>query len=56
MDPSFLKNKPVNISLKESPAPSSKTLEKEYFTSIKKILEIEKFLEKQLKLYFLKNH
>ena len=24
MDPSFVKNKPVNISLKESPAPSSK--------------------------------
>ncbi len=48
MDPSFLKNKPVNISLKESPAPSSKTLEKEYFTSIEEIVEvIENFFRKQ---------
>ena len=47
VDPSFVKNRPVNISLKESPAPSSKTLEEEYFTSIKEIfIEIENFLRK----------
>ena len=47
VDPYFVKNRPVNISLKESPAPSSKTLEEEYFTSIKEIfIEIENFLRK----------
>ena len=48
MDPSFLKNRPVNISLKDSPAPSSKILEEEYFTSLKEIfIQIENFLIKK---------
>lgn len=37
--PSFLKNTPVNISLKQCPAPTSSELEKEYYTSVSEIIE-----------------
>ncbi len=40
--PSFLKNTPVNISLKQCPAPTSNVLEKEYYPSVKKIVECVK--------------
>jgi pyruvate dehydrogenase E1 component beta subunit len=37
--PSFLKNQPINISLKQCPAPTSSVLEKEYYPSVKEIID-----------------
>ena len=40
--PSFLKNTPINISLKQCPAPTSNVLEKEYYPSVIEIVECVK--------------
>ena len=37
LDPTLIKKSPINISLKESPAPTSSILEKEYYISIEEI-------------------
>ena len=45
IDPSLLKKSPINISLKDSPAPTSTILEKEYYTNVEDIKnEIKKVL------------
>ena len=36
--PCFLKNAPINISLKQCPAPTSSILEEEYYPSVKEII------------------
>ena len=40
INPNFIKEKPINISLKGSPAPSSGNLEKSYYTNENEIIEI----------------
>ncbi len=40
INPNYLKNSPVNISLKPSPAPCSSVLEKEYYTNTDEIINI----------------